>query len=89
MRPHTKLLVIELDPTLCGRLKARFQNVPNLDVVQGDATQFDKLLADRGIPAGRSRALRAAAAVVPGRSAARGDQDLRAHARDRTARSGN
>ena len=50
VRPQTKLLVIELDPSLCGRLKARFQNVPNLDVVHGDATQFDKLLADRGIP---------------------------------------
>lgn len=50
VRPQTKVLVIELDPMLCGRLKSRFQNVPNLDVVHGDATQFDKLLADRGIP---------------------------------------
>lgn len=50
VRPHTKLIVIELDPTLCGRLKARFQDVPNIDVVHGDATQFDRLLADRGIP---------------------------------------
>jgi phospholipid N-methyltransferase len=50
VRPHTKLLVIELDPMLCGRLKARFQDVPNLDVVHGDATVFDKLLAERGIP---------------------------------------
>jgi phospholipid N-methyltransferase len=50
VRPHTKLLVIELDPTLCGRLKARFQHVANLDVVHGDATTFDQLLAERGIP---------------------------------------
>jgi phospholipid N-methyltransferase len=50
VKPHTKLLVIELDPMLCGRLKARFQGVPNLDVIHGDATQFDKLLAERGIP---------------------------------------
>lgn len=50
VRPHTKLIIIELDPTLCGRLQARFQDVPNLDVVHGDATQFDKLLAERGIP---------------------------------------
>jgi len=50
VRPHTKLLVIELDPTLCGRLKARFQGASNVDVVQGDATKFDKLLAERGIP---------------------------------------
>jgi phospholipid N-methyltransferase len=48
-RPHTRLLVIELDPTLCGRLKARFEGVPNLDVVQGDATRFGDLLAERGI----------------------------------------
>lgn len=45
VKPHTKLLVIELDPELCSRLKARF---PQVDVVQGDASQFDKLLADRG-----------------------------------------
>lgn len=50
VRPHTNLMVIELDPTLCGRLKARFQGLPNVDVIQGDATQFDKLLAERGIP---------------------------------------
>jgi phospholipid N-methyltransferase len=46
-QPHTRLLVIELDPDLCARLKSRF---PQVDVVQGDACQFDKLLADRGIP---------------------------------------
>jgi phospholipid N-methyltransferase len=46
LSPQTKLLVIELDPDLCGRLKARF---PQVDVVQGDACHFDKLLADRGI----------------------------------------
>ncbi|MDB5311105.1 MAG: ermA1 [Gemmataceae bacterium] len=45
LRPQTKLLVIELDPDLCARLRARF---PQVDVVQGDACQFDKLLADRG-----------------------------------------
>jgi phospholipid N-methyltransferase len=50
LRPHTRAVVIELDPTLCGRLKARFQGIPNLDVIQGDATQFDKYLAERGIP---------------------------------------
>ena len=45
LRPQTKLLVIELDPDLCARLRARF---PQVDVVQGDAGQFDKLLAERG-----------------------------------------
>lgn len=46
LQPNTKLLVIELDPDLCARLKSRF---PQLDVVQGDACQFDKYLAERGI----------------------------------------
>lgn len=46
VKPHTKLLVIELDPDLCGRLKTRF---PQVDVVQGDACHFDKLLAERGL----------------------------------------
>jgi phospholipid N-methyltransferase len=46
LRPQTKLLVIELDPDLCSRLKAKF---PQVDVVQGDACQFDKLLAERGL----------------------------------------
>lgn len=50
LKPQTRLLVIELDPTLCERLKARFQGVRNVDVVQGDATKFDTLLAERGLP---------------------------------------
>ena len=50
VQPHTRLLVIELDPILCGRLKARFKGLSNVDVVQGDATRFDKLLAERGLP---------------------------------------
>lgn len=46
VQPQTRLLVIELDPDLCARLQSRF---PQLDVVQGDACQFDKYLAERGI----------------------------------------
>lgn len=49
LKPHTRAVVIELDPTLCGRLQARFQGIPNLDIIQGDATQFDKYLAERGL----------------------------------------
>jgi phospholipid N-methyltransferase len=49
-RPETKLIVIELDPTLCGRLRDRFRDTPNVDVVLGDATKFGDLLAERGIP---------------------------------------
>ncbi len=50
LKPHTRALVIELDPMLCGRLQARFHGVPNLDVIHGDATQFDKYLAERNLP---------------------------------------
>jgi len=46
VKPHTKLIVVELDPDFCQRLRARF---PGLDIVEGDAAQIDKLLADRGI----------------------------------------
>jgi phospholipid N-methyltransferase len=49
LKPHTRVVVIELDPTLCGRLKSRFHNIPNVDVIQGDATVFDKYLAERNI----------------------------------------
>ena len=49
-RPDTKLIVIELDPTLCGRLRDRFRDAPNVDVILGDATRFGELLAERGVP---------------------------------------
>ena len=48
--PKTKLVVIELDPTLCGRLRERFHDTPNVEVILGDATKFGELLAERGIP---------------------------------------
>lgn len=48
--PKARLVVIELDPTLCGRLRARFRDAPNVEVIQGDATKFGDLLAERGIP---------------------------------------
>lgn len=49
-RSDTKIIVIELDPSLCGRLKDRFRDVPNVEVIQGDASKFGDLLAERGIP---------------------------------------
>jgi phospholipid N-methyltransferase len=49
-RPDAKLVVIELDPTLCGRLRDRFRGTPNVDVVLGDASRFGELLLERGIP---------------------------------------
>lgn len=49
IKPHTRVVVIELDPTLCGRLRSRFHDIPNVDVIQGDATVFDKYLRERSI----------------------------------------
>lgn len=48
-RPETKLIVIELDPILCSRLRERFRNAANVDVILGDATRLGELLAERGI----------------------------------------
>lgn len=47
--PETKLIVIELDPTLGRRLRERFRNIPNVEIILGDATEFGELLAKRGI----------------------------------------
>jgi phospholipid N-methyltransferase len=49
-RPETKIVVIELDPVLCGRLQDRFRGTPNVEVILGDATKFGDLLLARGIP---------------------------------------
>jgi phospholipid N-methyltransferase len=45
-KPHTKVLIVELDADFCTRLRARF---PNADIVQGDAAHLDELLRARGI----------------------------------------
>ncbi len=49
LRPQSRLLVIELDPVLCGRLRARFARIPNLEVIHGDAARLEGYLAERGI----------------------------------------
>jgi phospholipid N-methyltransferase len=45
-KPHTRVVVVELDPDFCKRLRQRF---PNADIVEGDAGKLEQLLADRGI----------------------------------------
>ena len=45
-KPHTKVIVVELDPDFCKRLRQRF---PNADIVEGDASRLEELLAERGI----------------------------------------
>lgn len=49
VRPQTRLIVVELDPVLCSRLKARFPNIANLEVIHGDAVHLERLLTERGI----------------------------------------
>ncbi len=45
-KPHTRVIVVELDPDFCKRLRAKF---PGADIVEGDACKLDTLLAERGI----------------------------------------
>ena len=47
-KPHTKVIVVELDPDFCVRLRQKF---PNADIVEGDAAKLEQLLAARGIAA--------------------------------------
>ena len=45
-RPGTRLVIVELDPDFCKRLRAKF---PDADIVEGDAGRMDELLKERGI----------------------------------------
>jgi len=47
IQPHTKLIVVELDPDFCHRLRTRF---PNADIAEADASKLEELLDARGIP---------------------------------------
>lgn len=45
-KPHTKLVIVELDPDFCKVLRQKF---PTADIVEGDACKLDQILAERGI----------------------------------------
>lgn len=45
-QPHTRLVIVEVDPDFCKRLRQKF---PTVDIVEGDAAHLDQLLHDRGI----------------------------------------
>ena len=45
-KPGTRLVIVELDPDFCKRLRAKF---PDADIVEGDAGRMDELLKERGI----------------------------------------
>ena len=46
IQPTTQLLIIEIEPEFCARLRHRF---PTANIVEGDASKLDVLLAERGI----------------------------------------
>jgi phospholipid N-methyltransferase len=46
VKPGTKVVIVELDPDFCKRLRAKF---PTADIVEGDAAHMDELLHARGI----------------------------------------
>ena len=46
LKPHTKFLIVEIDPDFCTRLRDRF---PGADVIEGDASKMEELLAARGL----------------------------------------
>src|SRR5262245_22708221 len=46
IQPQTKLMIVELDPDFCNRLREKF---PKADIVEGDAAHLDDLLKARGI----------------------------------------
>lgn len=46
VKPQTRLMIVELDPDFCRRLRERF---PTADIVEGDAAKLDELLKARGI----------------------------------------
>ncbi len=46
VKPHTRLLILELDADLCTRLRRRF---PNAEIIEGDAANLGQMLDERGI----------------------------------------
>lgn len=48
-RPETRVLVVERDPDFLQRLHERFEAVANLEIIDADACDLGRLLAERGI----------------------------------------
>jgi phosphatidylethanolamine/phosphatidyl-N-methylethanolamine N-methyltransferase len=47
--PDCRVIVVERDKDFAGLLSERFGRLPNFEIVQGDALDLARLLADRGI----------------------------------------
>lgn len=48
-RPDCRIMALERDPDFVDRLKVRFANVPNVEVIQGDVRNLPEILAERGL----------------------------------------
>jgi phosphatidylethanolamine/phosphatidyl-N-methylethanolamine N-methyltransferase len=48
-RPDCRVIVVERDRDFAGLLRDRFGRLPNFEIVEGDALDLSRLLADRGI----------------------------------------
>jgi phosphatidylethanolamine/phosphatidyl-N-methylethanolamine N-methyltransferase len=51
VQPECRVIVIERDKDFARLLRARFQDRPNFDIVEGDVCELRSILADRGISA--------------------------------------
>ncbi len=47
--PDCRILAVERDPDFVERLKVRFANLPNVEVIQGDVRNLPEILSDRGL----------------------------------------
>ena len=48
-RPDCRIMALERDPDFVERMKTRFANVPNVEVIQGDVRNLPEILAERGL----------------------------------------
>jgi len=48
-RPDCRIMALERDPDFVERMKIRFANVPNVEVIQGDVRNLPEILAERGL----------------------------------------
>jgi phospholipid N-methyltransferase len=51
VQPHTRLIVVEQDADFCKRLREKYSDMPNAEIIEGDAAKIDTLLAERGLSA--------------------------------------
>jgi phospholipid N-methyltransferase len=48
-RPDCRIMAVELDADFVDRLRTRFANTPNVEIIQGDVRNLPEILAERGL----------------------------------------